>query len=166
MKLSEVLKERDAQLEMKKVVEQMRKEQDDEIKKHIEKLQMEKEIAEKEKFAQKQMELDRVTEFNKKRIQANAEKLKLQKDEVVKEGELLEKLNAQLDIERDQLEQIRLKKIRDLKETYDKTAEFKRKTQLAQEILEEEENEEIRTYAAAKRKMATLKREKEVQLRK
>jgi hypothetical protein len=112
------------------------------------------------------LELDRVTEFNKKRIQANAEKLKLQKDEVIKEGELLEKLNAQLDIERDQLEQIRLKKIRDLKETYDKTAEFKRKTQLAQEILEEEENEEIRTYAAAKRKMATLKREKEVQLRK
>jgi len=151
---------------MRKAVEQMRKEQEAEIRQHIQKLQQEKEIAEREKFAQKQIDLDKVTEYNKKRVQENAEKFKLQKDEALKEGELLEKLNAQLDVEREQLEQIRLKKIRDLKETYDKTLEFKRKTQLAQEILEEEENEEIRTYAAAKRKMATLKREKETQLRK
>lgn len=75
-------------------------------------------------------------------------------------------LNAQLRIEKEKLEEIRLKKIRDLKETYDKTIDLKRKNELAQEIYEEEENEEIRVYAAAKRKMATLKREKEIEIRK
>jgi hypothetical protein len=75
-------------------------------------------------------------------------------------------LNAQLQIERQQLEEIRMKKIRDLKETYDKALELKRKNEIAQEIFEEEENDEIRTYAAAKRKMATMKREKELELRK
>jgi len=74
-------------------------------------------------------------------------------------------LNAQLQIERQQLEEIRMKKIRDLKETYDKALELKRKNEIAQEIFEEEENDEIRTYAAAKRKMATMKREKELELR-
>ncbi len=59
-----------------------------------------------------------------------------------------------------------MKKIRDLKETYDKALELKRKNEIAQEIFEEEENDEIRTYAAAKRKMATMKREKELELRK
>ncbi len=75
-------------------------------------------------------------------------------------------MNAQLQIERQQLEEIRMKKIRDLKETYDKALELKRKNEIAQEIFEEEENDEIRTYAAAKRKMATMKREKELELRK
>lgn len=75
-------------------------------------------------------------------------------------------LNAQLRIEKEKLEEIRLKKIRELKETYDKTIDLKRKNELAQEIYEEEENEEIRVYAAAKRKMATLKREKEIEIRK
>ena len=75
-------------------------------------------------------------------------------------------MNAQLQIERQQLDEIRLKKIRDLKENYAKTLELKRKNEIAQEIFEEEENEEIRTYAAAKRKMATMKRDRELELRK
>lgn len=91
--------------------------------------------------------------------------MNVQKEEVAKEGQVIEKLNHQYRLEREQLEEIRHKKIKDLKETYDKTVELKRKNQLAQEALEEEENEEIRVYAAAKRKMATIKREKELELR-
>ena len=92
--------------------------------------------------------------------------MRAKKDETIKEGEEINKLNTQFKIERDQLEEIKLKKIRDLKEAYDKTIELKHKNQLAQEAMEEEEDEEIRIYAAAKRKMATLKRDKELEIRK
>lgn len=101
-----------------------------------------------------------------KRANANAEKQRAEKQEAVKEGEEIMKLNVQLQVEREKLAEIRMKKIQDLKETYDKTLELKRKNEIAQEIYEEEENEEIRTYAAAKRKMATMKREREIELRK
>ena len=36
----------------------------------------------------------------------------------------------------------------------------------AQKFIDEEENEELRVYAAAKKKMASLKREKEDQIQK
>ncbi len=62
-----MLKEREAQIEMKKIMEEMRKEQEDELKEHIKLIHLEKEKAENEKFLKKQMELDKVTEFNRKK---------------------------------------------------------------------------------------------------
>ena len=62
-----MLKEREAQIEMKKIMEEMRKEQEDELKEHIRSIHLEKEKAENEKFLKKQMELDKVTEFNRKK---------------------------------------------------------------------------------------------------
>ena len=48
-------------------MEEMRKEQEDELKEHIRSIHLEKEKAENEKFLKKQMELDKVTEFNRKK---------------------------------------------------------------------------------------------------
>lgn len=62
-----MLKEREAQLEMKKIVEQMKREEEAESVKQLELLLKEKEKLENEKFKQKQHELDKVVEFNKKR---------------------------------------------------------------------------------------------------
>ena len=49
-----MLKEREAQIEMKKIMEEMRKEQEDELKEHIRSIHLEKEKAENEKFLKKQ----------------------------------------------------------------------------------------------------------------
>ena len=70
-------------------------------------------------------------------------------------------MQEQLRYEEEQLEKIRLQKIRNLKETYDKALENKMKVREAERIMDEEENEDIRVYAAAKKKMAVLKRERE-----
>lgn len=59
------------------------------------------------------------------------------------------------------MEQIRLKKIRELKQTYDYVLENRKRMQQAENIMDEEENEEIRVYAAAKKKMSNLKHQKE-----
>lgn len=78
-----------------------------------------------------------------------------------KDAEALRQLNEEYQNERDQLETIRLKKMRELKETYENALSNKRKMQEAEKLLDEEENEEIRIYAAAKKKMAIIKHQKE-----
>jgi len=72
----------------------------------------------------------------------------------------------QYDNEREQQEADRLKKVKELKETYDKALENKKKIHEAEKLMDEEENEELRIYATAKKKMAVLKRKKEDEIEK
>ena len=82
--------------------------------------------------------------------------------EVWRDKETLDQLNEQYLAEKEQLAEIRQKKARDLKEEYDRTLENKVRNREAEQIMDEEENEEIRVYADAKKKMAVLKRQKEL----
>ena len=88
-------------------------------------------------------------------------KIKAQKDEVCKEAEEVDRLNEKFAFEKEQIEQIRRKRIKELKDTYDLALENKKKIHEAEKIMDEEENDEIRAYAAAKKKLAILKRRKE-----
>jgi hypothetical protein len=83
------------------------------------------------------------------------------REETQKEAEALRQLNDQYLYEREQLEKIRRNKARELKETYDQTLETKKKMREAEQIMDEEENDEIRVYANAKKKMAIIRRQKE-----
>ena len=74
------------------------------------------------------------------------------REETQKEAEALRQLNDQYLYEREQLEKIRRTKARELKETYDHTLETKKKMREAEQIMDEEENDEIRVYANAKKK--------------
>ena len=92
------------------------------------------------------------------------EKLEKNKLEVAKDGEVLNHLNEQFRFEKEQLERIRRQKLIDLKEEYDRTLNNKYRNAEAEKIIDEEENDEIRVYAEAKKKMAVMKRQREIAL--
>jgi hypothetical protein len=88
------------------------------------------------------------------------------REETQKEAEALQQLNDQYMYEKEQLESIRRKKVKDLKETYDQALDTKKKMREAEQIMDEEENDEIRVYANAKKKMAIIRRQKENEMMK
>lgn len=73
----------------------------------------------------------------------------------------MRQLQEQLRLENEQLEELRQQKVKNLRETYNRAFENRIKMQEAEKIMDEEENEDIRVYAAAKMKMARMKRERE-----
>lgn len=89
------------------------------------------------------------------------EKIKREREAVSKEGKLIDEMNEEYQEELERLEKIRFDQKKELRQTYDKTLETKKKLKQAEIMMDEEENEEIRAYANAKNKMAQLKRAKE-----
>ena len=61
-----MLKEREAQIELKKLVDEMRAEQDHEVQAQFLNLQAEKDQKEHQLYLKKQAELDKLTMFHKK----------------------------------------------------------------------------------------------------
>ena len=82
-------------------------------------------------------------------------------EEKKRDAEEIRLLQERIQFENEQLEQLRLQKVRNLKETYKKAMENKKKIKEAEACMDEEENEDIRIYADAKKKMAIMKRERE-----
>ena len=82
----------------------------------------------------------------------------------LKESDELDKLTQQFYYEQDQLQEIQKNKQKELKQLYDKTIENKMKMAEAEKLMDEEENEEIRMYAAAKQKMAKMKWNREMEI--
>jgi hypothetical protein len=80
-----------------------------------------------------------------------------------KESDELDKLTQQFYYEQDQLHEIQKNKQKELKQLHDKTIENKMKIAEAEKLMDEEENEEIRMYAAAKQKMAKMKWNREME---
>ena len=66
LKLTEVLKEREAQIELKRLVEQLREEQEREILEKFRVLQARKDLADEQKSLAKQEELARTRQFQVK----------------------------------------------------------------------------------------------------
>jgi hypothetical protein len=81
-----------------------------------------------------------------------------------KESDELDKLTQQFYYEQDQLHEIQKNKQKELKQLHDKTIENKMKIAEAEKLMDEEENEEIRMYAAAKQKMAKMKWNREMEI--
>ncbi|CAF0783083.1 unnamed protein product [Brachionus calyciflorus] len=161
LKYTEVLKEREAQLEIKKILEQLNKIREDEIDKQAYVLLQAKYKEDEEAYRKKQDELRKVFEHHKKQIQEHEHKREQEKDQVRRDAEALRVLSEQYQLEREQLEMIRLRKMRELKDTYDNALANRRKMVEAEKMIDEEENEEIRVYAAAKKKLANIKYQKE-----
>ena len=87
-------------------------------------------------------------------------------EEKIADKKKIEELNAQYIFEQEKLDEMRRLKVKELKETYDKALENRHKMLEAEKLIDEEENEELRIYANAKKKMAILKRQKEDEIRK
>lgn len=77
---------------------------------------------------------------------------------------MLQQLTDQYNYEQEQLEQIQVARTRELKQVYDRTIENRQRMKEVEAMMDEEENEEIRVYAAAKKKMAKMRRDKEMEM--
>lgn len=95
------------------------------------------------------------------RIEYHVDKLNEAREEKIREAEQLREETERIQAEEEQLDHIRRQKSKQLKETYDKILENKQKMKEAEAIMDEEENDEIRSYAAAKKKMARIKHQRE-----
>lgn len=166
MKYSEVLKEREAQLEMRKLKEKMMKDQEEELENKNLNLLYNKDKIENESYLKKKEEIHKLTAFHKKQIQEHMEKIRKEKENVAKEGKQIDEINEDYQEELDRLEKIKHSQKKELKKTYDKALESKKKMKQIEEMMEEEENDEIRAYANAKTKLAYMKRAKEDEISK
>jgi hypothetical protein len=92
------------------------------------------------------------------------EKIKREREAISKEGKLIDEMNEEYQVELDRLEKIRHSQKKELRQTYDKSLETKQKMKQVEIMMDEEENEEIRSYAKAKNKMVQMKRAKENEL--
>ncbi len=162
MTLTEVLKEREAQIELKKLIDQIKAEQENEIIAQFNAIQSEKDKKEFLKYQEKQKNAGEVTRFLKKQMQIKEEKRESERAEVARDSENIARLNEQFLLEKEKLAGIHRKKQVDLRDEYDRTLENKLRNKEAEQIIDEEENEEIRVYANAKKKMAIMKRQKEL----
>jgi hypothetical protein len=164
LKLTEVVKEREAQIELKKMLEKMHKEREEQEHKRSTALLAEQFKEEIELDTKKAMEKKKLADYHRAQIAKHVEQINKAKKENDQEGEMIRKLNQQYAYELEQLEEVQAMRARELKQTYDKSIETKQKIFEAERAMDEEENDEIRVYADAKRKMIKMRREKEIEL--
>lgn len=164
LRLTEVLKERDAQIELKILKAKAQEGQD---KEWLEKTQRELEdsICRDQEHARKRMQaaLDN-RDFIIKQVVEHQKEHDLAKMEDDKEGEELKKLAVAYQREKERLEKIRAEERRQLMMENVQQIQDVRKMKELQEVQEEEEDEECRIFAAAKRKMTRMRAEKERQI--
>ncbi|XP_005104825.1 coiled-coil domain-containing protein 173 isoform X2 [Aplysia californica] len=159
--LTEVLKEREAQVELKQLKEQAMKDQDKEYMK-IDLEMYERSIQADQAKARARMEAaNRTADFQMTQIHEHlksGEKLRVEDD---KEGDELKKLAVQFQIEKERLENIRREERKSLMKENVQQIQDVEKMKILQERQDEEEDEECRVFAAAKRKMMKLRAQKE-----
>ncbi|CAF3177590.1 unnamed protein product [Rotaria socialis] len=160
---TEVLKERDLQIEMKKRIEQMRHTDDEQERQRYQVAQNDYIRAEQEKAEKKARDRSNVTQYQiaqmeRKRMQQINEK---QRD--LQEGEEYRRLAEQYALEQMEIERFRKLTQHDVKNMYDQALDDKFKVRQMEKQLDEEEDDELRIYADAKKNIARLRRQKEFQ---
>ncbi|CAF1246249.1 unnamed protein product [Rotaria magnacalcarata] len=160
---TEVLKERDLQIEMKKRIEQMRQTDDEQERQRYQVAQNDYLRAEQEKAEKKARDRSNLSQYHiaqmeRKRMQHMNEK---QKD--LQEGEEYRRLGEQYAHEQMEIERFRKLTQHDVKNMYDQALDDKFKVRQMEKQLDEEEDDELRIYADAKKHIARLRRQKEFQ---
>lgn len=162
--LSEVIKEREAQIELKKEIDNAMKNADDHLLQWEEKQRQEADRVEKEQAEVRQRDaaLLRKTQYEQaegRRRQAIAERV-----QDIEEGKSIQKDVDLFYQENERKAKERERKALLLKENYDKHLELDSKIRTQQKISEKRNEQEIRLYANAKRKMANLRKKREGEL--
>ncbi|XP_033106191.1 coiled-coil domain-containing protein 173-like [Anneissia japonica] len=162
--LTEVLKEREAQIELQKAKEEHLKNKDKHL---LEKYQRDLEagILEDHNKALKALTAQReVSEFQKRQIQ---EHIKVETDAKMKDIKEGQELKHQLEVynaEKARIEDIRRAEKLDLMRAHKQTVSDRDLIRAAERQKEEEEEDEIRIFAKAKKKMTQLRKEREQEL--
>lgn len=162
--LTEVLKEREAQLELKRLKEQAGHGKDREWLDQAQRDHEEAIRQDQAKAAERLLAAADHQKFLKAQIMDHHKvKEKVRLEDAV-EGEELQKLAIQNKLEKERLELIRRDEKQQLMDDNRKQIKERDALKKLQENQEDEEDEECRVFAAAKRKMMRLRAEKEKQL--
>jgi len=162
--LTEVLKEREAQLELKRLKDMAGKGQDKEWLDLARREHEEAIRADQMKAAERIVNAKQNQHFLKAQVMDHHKANEKVKMEDVFEGEELQNLSIQNKMEKERLEAIRKDEKRQLMEDNQRQIDERIALRKLQENQEDEEDEECRIFAAAKRKMMKLRSEKEKQL--
>merc|ERR1712154_519929 len=159
--LTEVLKEREAQVELKQLKAAAARDQDAEYLK-IDQMMHDRSIQADQAKARARMEAaNRTADFQISQIQEHIKAAGKLREEDNKEGEELKKLAVQFQIEKERLENIKRDERHGLMKENVKQIQDVEKMKILQERQDEEEDEECRVFAAAKKKMMKLRAQKE-----
>ncbi|XP_054767748.2 cilia- and flagella- associated protein 210-like [Lytechinus pictus] len=162
--LTEVLKERDAQLELKKAREAAMGGKDKELLLREQRELEEGILADQEKALKRLQDRKVIADFQSQQVQEHLQQSEIDKIQDVREGRELKEQVDYYNAERAKIERIRLGEKQDLMHSHLKTVADRDLIRAAQQQKEEEEEEEIRIFAAAKSKMTKLRREREKEL--
>ncbi|XP_078572432.1 cilia- and flagella- associated protein 210-like [Branchiostoma floridae x Branchiostoma japonicum] len=162
--LTEVLKERDAQVELKQAKERANQGKDKEL---LRKFQEDREraILEDQMAARKRYE-ERATvaNFQIKQIQEHQGAQEAEEREDRREGQEIQRLARLHEWERRKLDDLRRQEKVELKLAHQEHTSNRDAIRAIEQQKEEEEDEEIRLFAAAKKKMTKLRRERESEM--
>ncbi|CAF0778305.1 unnamed protein product [Adineta ricciae] len=162
--LTEVLKEREMQIEMRKHMEQMRQISDNDELKRFQEAQDQFDKTEREKNAKRAKDRADLAQYHLTQINRRKTHYIQEKQRNQQEGDEYRRLadKSLLDF----VESMRTRKLKQkqTKEMYDKAMEQKQKIKQIEQKLDEEEEDDIRTYAEVKMRIARLRREKEIAL--
>ncbi|XP_002739203.1 cilia- and flagella- associated protein 210-like [Saccoglossus kowalevskii] len=162
--LTEVLKEREAQIEFRKARERASAGKDRDIYMRYQR-EVEMGILEDQAKARTAMEERRkCKEFQLHQINDHLKKEDLAKLTDVREGEEIKRNTERYEAEKRRIEEIKRKEREDIMKAHLQTVKDRDLIRAAERQKEEEEEEEIRIFAAAKRKMGKLRKTKEKEL--
>ncbi|CAF1194855.1 unnamed protein product, partial [Adineta ricciae] len=147
----------------KKRIEQFRQTDAEEERQRFQTSQNEINKAEQEKREKKAQERAELTQYQLAQIERKRAQTALEKQQDRQEGEAYRNLAEQYAREQMELEHYRKLTQKDVKHMYDKAVDDKRKVKQMEQQMDEDEDDELRIYAEAKKKIARIRREKEIQ---
>uniref|UniRef100_A0A8C4YC82 Trichohyalin-plectin-homology domain-containing protein n=1 Tax=Gopherus evgoodei TaxID=1825980 RepID=A0A8C4YC82_9SAUR len=152
--LTEVLKERDAQIEFKKTKPDIYKKKEEEVEREREKAI----LKEQEKAYERYMNRQALCRDHLEQIKEHKHQAELDKIEAKKEGEEIQRLTKLYELE---VQRENEKKLEEKREHRRMHCDI---LKAVQEQKQEEENDKIRAHFKAKQSMAKLRREKEAEM--
>ncbi|CAK8673200.1 unnamed protein product [Clavelina lepadiformis] len=162
--LTEVLKEREAQVELKKQKEASSVGKDQELLKHYREEYERGTIEDQKNAKDRYLERKKVAEYQKMQTREHDVQREKEKVDDKREGVELQKLAKLHEWEQKKLEEVRKKEKMNIMQSHKDHVLNKAAIHALEEQKEEEEEEEIRLFAAAKKRMLKLRKEKEAHL--
>ncbi|KAJ1188273.1 hypothetical protein NDU88_005035 [Pleurodeles waltl] len=159
--LTEAIKERGAQIELKNKIEAARKKQDDaQLKRKIE----EDTIRDQQKAYQRNMERKKNADDILQQIEEHKHELELLKEEDRKEGAEIQRLTRLYELEMRKFHEVNKKAKEQNMRNYLSYLEDRNFLKALEKQNQEAEDEKIRLFILAKKKMANLKLDKEIEI--
>ncbi|XP_043931429.1 coiled-coil domain-containing protein 173 isoform X2 [Protopterus annectens] len=162
--VSEVMKERDAQISLKKKRVSVNKNEDKDTWAQMQHALEEVIHTDQQKALQHLLQKKEIADFQMQQIKENEHKKEMEKEHERREGEEIKKLAKLFEWEKHNLEQQQKEEKTKLKKSHLEHVSNQEVIKEIEKQKEDEENERIRFFATAKQKMAKLRKDKEAEV--